>query len=233
MILTHEFEVAAPVEKAWPVLTDIPRVARCLPGAALESSDGDLHRGSMTAKIGPITATYSGTAAVQETDEDTRTVVMHLEAREARGQGMASAVITNRLEARGNRTLVTVETDLKMSGAHAQFGRGILQSVAGSMIKQFAGNLEAEIAREGSPTDTAADRGGDAAAQAATHPAAAAHPSAAVAPLDVRSLLPGLVTPRTVLLSAGALGLALFLRRRPQLRRIELHLHLYSHADEL
>ena len=226
MILTNEFEVAAPVDKAWPVLTDIPRVTRCLPGAVLESSDGDLYRGSMTARIGPITATYAGTAAVQETDEDTRTVVMHLEAREARGQGIASAVITNRLEARGARTLVTVETDLKMSGAHAQFGRGILQSVAGSMIKQFAGNLEAEIAR------------GETAAEAGSHSAAPTHseststhaspPLAAAAALDVASLLPGLITPRTVLMSAGVIGLAFVLRRSARPRRIEFHVHIYS-----
>lgn len=82
MIITNDFEVGAPLDRAWPVLLDIPRVARCLPGAQLESSDGAVHRGRMSAKIGPISATYAGTATVLEIDDDAHVVVMRLEARE-------------------------------------------------------------------------------------------------------------------------------------------------------
>lgn len=148
MILTHEFDVQAPVADTWPVVTDIPRVARCLPGAELESSEGALHRGRLSAKVGPISATYAGTATVLESDDDTHTVVLQLEAREARGQGMARAVLTIRLTDVSDGTHIAVETDLQMTGAHAQFGRGILQSVAGKMIDTFAANLGAEIAAD-------------------------------------------------------------------------------------
>jgi uncharacterized protein len=222
--LVNEFEVAAPLAAAWPVLTDIPRVARCLPGATVESSEGDTHRGRMTVKIGPITATYGGSAIVQETDEDSHTVVMALEARETRGQGMASATITNRLEPHGDRTKVTVETELRMTGAHAQFGRGILQSVAGSMVKQFAANLEAEI------------HGGGGQAATATPPAGAAwttpgtgepvRATAAAPAMDVTSLLPGLITPKVALSALGLVGLLLMLRRRPA-RSGEIHIYLH------
>lgn len=220
MIITNDFEVGAPLDRAWPVLLDIPRVARCLPGAQLESSDGAVHRGRMSAKIGPISATYAGTATVLEIDDDAHVVVMGLEAREARGQGNANAVLTMRLAGGDDSTRISVETDLKMTGAHAQFGRGILQSVAGAMITTFAANLEAEISGAGRDAAPAEDAP---AAQAAPAPAAGG------APLDVASLLPALPIPalgRTAVVAVAGLAVGLLLGRRKR-SGVTVHLHFH------
>ena len=209
MKLVNEFTVHASLGEAWPVLLDIPRVAGCIPGATVESSDGDRYRGTVTAKIGPITATYSGTAHIRETDVDEHVMVLALDARESKGQGLASAVVSCRLTAVGDETRVLVETDLKMSGAHAQFGRGVLQSVTGSIMKQFARNLEAEIAR------------GPQAERVAGSPSIRP-PDAAPAgePLNIVNLLPSVTNPKSVvILVAGGLGLAVWVCSRLRRRR--------------
>lgn len=211
MKLVNEFTVHASLSEAWPVLLDIPRVAGCIPGATVESSDGDRYRGTVTAKIGPITATYSGTAHLRETDVDDHVMVLALDARESKGQGMASAVVSCRLTEVGEQTRVVVETDLKMSGAHAQFGRGVLQSVTGSIMKQFARNLEAEIAR--------GEQAERVAAGAPIRPSDAA-PAPAGEPLNLVNLLPAVTNPKSVvILVVGGLGLAAWVCSRLRRRR--------------
>jgi carbon monoxide dehydrogenase subunit G len=147
MKLRNEVVLAAPVQRAWGVLLDVPRVARALPGATLEpAGEAGLYRGTMRVKLGPVTMEYEGVARLQDADEDERVASFHLQGRERRGRGTAAATITNRLEPEGDRTRLIVETDLNVTGRAAQFGRGIMESVAAGLLEEFARRLEQEVA---------------------------------------------------------------------------------------
>ena len=146
MELNNEFRVAVPAAKTWEVLTDVERVAPCLPGATLRSVDGDDFTGAVKVKVGPITVSYKGDATFQEKDAAAQRVVLKANGKETRGNGTASAIVTAQLKDEGaDSTLVVVTTDLAISGKAAQFGRGVLADVAGSLIDQFARSLEAEL----------------------------------------------------------------------------------------
>jgi len=146
MKLENEFTVGAPVERAWEVMLDMQRVAPCLPGAAIESSDGDEHVGTMAIKIGPITSRYRGTVRVLEADEAARRAVMRASARDSRGQGTAAATITSTMESVPGGTRVRVETEMQVTGPAAQFGRGVMQDVSAKLMRRFAECLADEIA---------------------------------------------------------------------------------------
>jgi uncharacterized protein len=155
MKLENEFTVPASVERAWEVLLDVERVAPCLPGAAIEGSDGEEHRGTMTVRIGPITARYAGTVKIEEADEAARRAVMRAQARDSRGQGTAAATITSSMEAVEGGTRVRVETDMRVTGPAAQFGRGVMQDVSAKLMGRFADCL-AELMRGVPSADEAA-----------------------------------------------------------------------------
>ena len=147
MKINNEFTVSAPVEQAWETMLDLERIAPCLPGAAIQEEKGDgEYDGTMKVKIGPITANYKGTVKFEETDEANHRAVLQATGRDARGQGTASATITSILQEEGDKTRVSVETDMKLTGRAAQFGRGIAQDVATKMLTRFAECLEEEIA---------------------------------------------------------------------------------------
>ena len=143
----NEFVVDAPIEPTWHTLLDLPRVARCLPGATIEpvSEDGS-YQGSMRVKVGPVTMDYKGVATLTEMDEAARVATFNVQGKELRGQGTASATIRNSLVAEGDSTRVLVETELSVTGRPAQFGRGIMQDVAGSMLADFAKSLSEMMA---------------------------------------------------------------------------------------
>lgn len=146
MKVLNEFILEAPIDRAWPVLLDIPRVATCLPGATMEPGGEDgVYRGSMKIKLGPVTMGYEGTVRLEEVDEDTHTARIVASAKERKGQGTAAATITNRLEDLGGRTRVVAETDLAVTGRPAQFGRGIMEDVADRMLGEFAKRFEQEL----------------------------------------------------------------------------------------
>ena len=148
MKLENSFTVDAPLDRTWDMLLDIERVAKCLPGAKIEpGGDDGVYRGAMKMKLGPMTVDYRGTARLQDVDEDTHTASIAVQAREAKGQGTAAAVISNHLEAQNGSTKVVAVTDLNITGRQAQFGRGIMEDVAETMMGQFAERLEAEMAR--------------------------------------------------------------------------------------
>ncbi|AKS32368.1 SRPBCC family protein [Mycolicibacterium goodii] len=155
MELNNEFRVAVPAAKTWEVLTDVRRVAPCLPGATLLDVDGDEFTGAVKVKVGPITVSYKGEAAFQEKDAGARRVVLKASGKETRGNGTAAAVVTAQLkEEAADSTLVVVTTDLQISGKAAQFGRGVLADVASTLIDQFAGSLEGELLGSATPTAT-------------------------------------------------------------------------------
>jgi carbon monoxide dehydrogenase subunit G len=152
--LTNEFRVGVPVEQAWEVLTDVERIAPCMPGAQLQEIEGDEYRGIVKVKVGPITAQYKGAARFVEQDEVAHRAVLRAEGRETRGQGNANATITAQLEADGDGTKISVATDLTITGRVAQFGRGVLADVSSKLLGQFADCLETKLlAGEGAADD--------------------------------------------------------------------------------
>jgi uncharacterized protein len=165
MKLENEFTVPASIDEAWQVLLDVERVAPCLPGAVVEPAgdDGEFN-GTMTVKIGPITARYKGSVRIQEADEPGRRAVMRAQAKDARGQGTAAATITSTMEpAPEGGTKVKVVTDMRVTGPAAQFGRGVMQDVSAKMMRQFADCLAQEMqgAPAPAPVETAPSAGGE------------------------------------------------------------------------
>jgi uncharacterized protein len=143
--LVNEFRVPVPADTAWKVLTDVERVAPCIPGAQLLSVDGDDFTGAVKVKVGPITVSYKGDATFQEKDKAARRVVIKANGKETRGSGAAAALVTAQLQEDTSATIVAITTDLTISGKAAQFGRGVLADVAGNLIAQFAKRLEADL----------------------------------------------------------------------------------------
>jgi carbon monoxide dehydrogenase subunit G len=146
MELEHSFSVPVPVERAWDVLLDVERVAPCMPGATLDSVDGDTISGRIRVKVGPIQMTYAGTAKFTEKDEAAHVVVLEASGKETRGAGTAAAAVRSELTPDGDQTRVTVHTTLNVTGKPAQFGRGVMTEVGTKLIGMFADNLAAMLA---------------------------------------------------------------------------------------
>ncbi len=161
MELNNEFEVAASVDQVWAVLTDVERIAPCLPGAQLQEIEGDEFRGVVKVKVGPITAQYKGAASFVERDDAGHRAVLRAEGRDTRGAGNASADITASLEATDVGTKVTVTTGLTVTGKVAQFGRGVMADVSRKLMGQFADNLSELVASSDAPSDTPSDAPSD------------------------------------------------------------------------
>jgi carbon monoxide dehydrogenase subunit G len=156
MELEHSFSVPVPIERAWDVLLDVERVAPCMPGASLDSVDGDNIAGKIKVKVGPIQMTYAGTAKFTEKDREAGVVTLTASGKETRGAGTASAAVRSQLSPDGSNTKVTVHTTLNVTGKPAQFSRGVMAEVGGKLIGIFAGNLAAMLAA-GNGTGAAAD----------------------------------------------------------------------------
>lgn len=148
MKITNEFTVNTSIERAWAVLTDLEGIAPCLPGAQLTGVEGDVHRGKVKVKVGPVVSEFAGTARFVEKDETRYRGVIDAKGRDARSAANASALVTAELRPDGDRTLVNVDTDLKISGKLAQFGSGMIKEVSGKLLAQFVANLEAKLAAE-------------------------------------------------------------------------------------
>jgi carbon monoxide dehydrogenase subunit G len=194
MELEHSFTVPVPVDRAWDVLLDVERVAPCMPGATLDSVNGDEIKGRIKVKVGPISMTYAGTAKFTERDREAGVVTLDASGKETRGAGTASASVRSQLSADGDQTHVTVHTSLNVTGKPAQFGRGVMAEVGGKLIGIFADNLAqmlaAEPAAQDSGTDEAedeeADTSGNGAESGPAEPAATGADEAL--PIDVLNL---------------------------------------------
>ncbi len=146
MEINNSFEVKAPLDVAWTTLTDLARIAPCLPGATLTSIEGDIYKGHVTVKVGPIVAKFGGQAIFQERNDIEHRAVLKGEGRDTTGKGNASAIITAQLEVvDASTTRCTVSTDLTITGKIAQFGRGALADVSDKLLKQFVVNLETTV----------------------------------------------------------------------------------------
>jgi uncharacterized protein len=144
--LSNTFTVNLPVERTWAVLTDLERVAPCLPGAALLGVDGDVYRGAVKIKVGPVAAQYQGTAWFVEKDDHAHRAVIRAEGKDVGGQGQAAATVTATVSPQGEGTKVNLQTDLNLSGRVAQFGRGVIADVTNKLLGQFVQRLETEVA---------------------------------------------------------------------------------------
>lgn len=149
MKIANQFTVSAPVEQAWDVLCDLERVIPLMPGAQLVGHEGDDYLGKVKVKVGPVTSEFTGKVHFVEQDRDQHRAVFDAKGKEARGTGNAAATVTAQLQAAGERTNVTVDTDLKIVGKLAQFGSGMLQQVSEKLLGQFVESLEAELAAQG------------------------------------------------------------------------------------
>ena len=167
MKLSNEMVVPASVEEAWAVMLDIERVAPCLPGASIEPAEGDEYRGTMKIRLGPITSSFAGTVKIEEADEGAYRAVLTARARDSRGQGTAAATITSTMAPAEEGTRVTVETDLRVTGPAASFGRGVMQDVSARLMGQFAECLAAEMGRPAAAAGAVESRSDDGERQAA------------------------------------------------------------------
>ena len=158
MELDNSFTVPVPPEQAWDVLLDVERIAPCMPGASVDEVDGDVVNGRIRIKVGPVSLTYRGTAKFTERDPEARIAVVEASGKETRGAGTASATVRASLAPDPSGTLVTMHTEMNVTGRPAQFGRGVMVEVGGKLVDQFAANLAKLLA---------GDQGGDASAAAA------------------------------------------------------------------
>lgn len=146
--LSNSFEVPTDVDATWRTLLDVERVVMCLPGAQLESMDGDTFTGRVKIKLGPIAMSFKGIAEFTERDEAAHRAVLAANGREVAGSGTASAVMTMQVAAAasGPGSIVTVGTELAITGRAAKLGRGVIPDVAGRLVDQFAAALTAQLA---------------------------------------------------------------------------------------
>jgi uncharacterized protein len=164
MLISNEFEVTAPVDRVWTYLLDVPNLVPCLPGAELIGDDGTgTYQGRVTTRLGPVKLSFSGTARVVETDERAHRMVLDAAGSEDKGKGTAAMTVTATLVAAGRGTRVQVAQDLTVSGAAAQFGRGMISDVTSVLMNSFAECLQYNIDNQG--------RGGTATAVRAAKPA--------------------------------------------------------------
>jgi carbon monoxide dehydrogenase subunit G len=180
MDLEHSFIIPVPPEQAWQALLDVEQVAPCMPGASVDSFDGEVISGKIKVKVGPVQMTYAGTARFTERDEATKTVVLEASGKETRGSGTASATIRSSLQDESGQTRVLVRTTMTVTGRPAQFGRGVMAEVGGRIIGKFATNLAAELSGDGAAAPAAGAAAGTPAADTAA--AGTADTSAAVTP---------------------------------------------------
>lgn len=184
MDLNHEFIVNVPVNDAWTILTDLERIAPCLPGAQLTEIEGDIYRGQVKIKVGPIVAQFKGQASFVTRDDLAHRAMLKGEGRDTTGKGNASAIITAQLTSvTPTSTKCTVVTNLTISGKVAQFGRGALADVSDKLLAQFSENLNQLITSAPATATTTATAVASAAPDAS--PEIRKIESAEVAPLDL------------------------------------------------
>lgn len=149
MEFDNSFEVPLPPEHAWPVLMNIRGIAPCMPGAQLtEVVDERTYKGNISVRLGPVALTFGGLVKFEEIDDANRTARVRAQGNDAKGRGSASAAATFRLEPTAAGSKVLVHTDLTLSGAVAQYGRGVgmIQATATALMNQFANNLKKQLA---------------------------------------------------------------------------------------
>ncbi|MFZ2501054.1 MAG: SRPBCC family protein [Nocardioides sp.] len=146
MLITNEFTVDKSIDKVWEFFGDVPQVAACLPGAELtEELGNDEYKGRVGVRMGPVKMEFDGTAKVVERDDATKKMVIDGAGADQKGRGQASMLITAQLSPAPRGTKVSMQQDLTLSGAAAQYGRGMIQDVTAVLMAQFATNMQNRI----------------------------------------------------------------------------------------
>jgi uncharacterized protein len=167
VIITSDFEVAEPVDKVWQFFDDIPQVASCLPGAELTKDLGDdKYEGRVAIRMGPVRLQFTGTADITERDDNSKKIVVQAAGADVKGRGQAAMTVSATLSPKGRGTKVAVSQDLQLSGAAAQYGRGMISDVSAVLMRDFSANMQDRIERlergESAEQIAAASRGGSA-----------------------------------------------------------------------
>lgn len=148
MLIENDIEVAAPVDQVWRYMLDVPRMAPCIPGAEItEVLGGDKYKGRVTTKMGPVSLRFLGDAEIVEKDQSGKRIVMKASGSEEKGKGQANMTMTTTLQSSGGGTRIKVSQDLDLSGAAAQYGRGMIQDVTNTLMKSFANCIQDDIGR--------------------------------------------------------------------------------------
>ncbi|MFZ4237284.1 SRPBCC family protein [Streptomyces murinus] len=184
MKIDNEFRVDAPLERAWQALTDLEGLAPCMPGAQLTGVDGDVYRGKVKVKVGPVISQFQGTARFTEQDEASHSAVISASGKDTRGQGNASATVHARLRPDGTGTAVSVSTDLNISGKLAQFGSGMIKEISEKLFAQFVANVEEQLLHKPEPTEPEASEAPAPAPSSTAEPTATDTHATADAPAD-------------------------------------------------
>lgn len=239
MQIQNEFTIGWPPAETWAVLTNLERVAPCMPGAQLTDVVGGEYHGIIKVKLGAVAAQYKGAAHFESTDEASMSAVLVAEGRDTRGQGRASATVAAQLHPAGDGTRVTIDTDLSISGKVAQFGRGVMMEVSSKLLAEFAQRLEADLSgqAQAEPVPVAYDMpsegkapldatpsgspdGGPAATDmgesARRPPASAGEPEA----IDLMALAGGSMAKRVIPPALAVSGIAMVLSRRVRTRLV-------------
>jgi uncharacterized protein len=146
MIVENAFDLDAPLDRVWPVLRDVPRVAACIPGASnTEAVDEHTYRSDVVVKAGPVTVQYRATIVIERIDDATHEAVLRVDAREKSGRGGVKATVTSAASARGGGTHVELRTDAQISGIVATVGGRLLEGIANRTVAQFAENLSRDV----------------------------------------------------------------------------------------
>ena len=146
MLISNDFEVAQPLDKVWEFFDDVPGVAACLPGAELgEDLGDDTYAGGVGIRMGPVRLQFAGKAHVVSRDDAAKKMVIEASGSDLKGRGNAEMTVTATLVASGSGTKVSVAQDLQISGAAAQYGRGMISDVTAVLMKQFATNMQQRI----------------------------------------------------------------------------------------
>ncbi len=237
--LLNEFVVHRPIAQTWAVLTDVERIAPCMPGAQLQEIEGDIYRGVVKVKLGPISTAFKGQAHFVERDDANHRAVLKGQGRDTTGKGNADALITAQLEeVSAEVTKCVVSTELHITGKVAQFGRGIMGDVSEKLMGQFAHNLNTMLEQEkavpvdgaagqpagATPAEAAPSEAAQADAAADAAPGASAGTGAAgskvrtidgpaAAPIELSDVAGGAVLKRLLPLFGGLVVLLLVLRR--------------------
>jgi carbon monoxide dehydrogenase subunit G len=214
MELNHSFTVNQPIAETWQILTDLERIAPCLPGAQLQEVHGEVYKGVVKIKVGPITAQFKGDAQFEERNDTDFKAVLKASGRDTGGKGNASATITAQLTpVDATSTTCNLLTDLSITGKVAQFGRGALADVSEKLLAQFSDNLNELIKTEGAAPAPAAEPAPAPAADASGQPQIRKIEGPAAEPLDLGNVAGGAVMKRVLPLLAGLAAALLFVRR--------------------
>jgi carbon monoxide dehydrogenase subunit G len=146
--LENEFTVPASTDEVWEFLLDPRRVAPCMPGAELtEVVSDNQYKGKVHIKMGPVSLAFNGDVDITERDDAAKRMVMKAKGSELKGKGQANAMIVSTLERNGSGTRMRISQDIDLSGPLAQYGRGMIQDVSGSLMNEFADRIQADLSR--------------------------------------------------------------------------------------